>query len=101
MQKYYDMWSKQDDIDYSEAKALPETDIIYAGYTFDGVYSGAAIVVFRKDGKLFENHDFHCSCFGLDNWEPEETSCEAILMRPDAWPGLREALEKMMGEGKI
>jgi hypothetical protein len=90
--KYYDLWTSREDIDYAEARALPEPDIVYAGYTYEDL-SGDAIVVFRKDGKLYENHDCHCSCFGLEHWEPEETSKEAILMRRDDWPGLREAVE--------
>lgn len=95
MGKYYDLWKKQADLDYPEAKELPEESIVYAGYSY-GDWSGDAVVVFSKDGKLYENHDGHCSCNGLENWDPEETSKEAILMRPlDGWPGLREAVEAL------
>lgn len=80
---------------YEDVKAyypdLPsEEDIIYAGYEVDG-YEGSAIVVFQKDGKLFENNDGHCSCNELEDWSPEETSYGALMMR-NGWPGLHEAL---------
>jgi hypothetical protein len=70
---------------------MPEDDIIYAGYTYED-YSGSALVVFKKDGKLYENNDGHCSCYGLEDWRPEETSLDALKMR-QGWPGLQEALE--------
>lgn len=93
--KYFDGWLSKEGVesDYPQVKDLSEDELIYAGYTY-GDYSGDAIVVFKKDGKLFENHDGHCSCYGLENWQPEETSAEAIIARPETkrWEGLREAL---------
>lgn len=89
--KYYDNWKSRGDVDYNEVKAMPEDDIIYAGYTYEA-YSGNAIVVFVKDGKIFENNDGHCSCNGLESWKPEETSIEALRLRK-GWPGLQEALD--------
>lgn len=45
-------------------------------------YSGSAVVIFRRDDKLFEVHGSHCSCMGLEEqWEPEETTIEALRMR--------------------
>ena len=89
--KYYDQWSSRDDVvlDYGENTPLEES-IVYAGYTYED-YNGDALVVFVKDGKLFENNDGHCSYYGLENWSPEETSREALLMR-QGWPGLHEAV---------
>ena len=93
MAKYYDCWEKFEDIDYPEARELGEDQIIYAGYTYES-YSGDALIVFMRDGKLFENNDGHCSCYGLETWEPEETSVEALRERK-GWPGLVEELDKL------
>lgn len=36
----------------------------------------------ERDGKLYENHGGHCSCYGFEGqWEPEETEIEALLRR--------------------
>ena len=77
-------------------EALPAKHaIVYAGYDVDG-YDGEAIIVFKRGGRLFENHDSHCSCMGLESWKPEETTKAAILMRPeDHWPGLHTAVRKV------
>lgn len=64
--------------------------IIIASYTYED-YSGSAFVLFQKEGKLFEVHGSHCSCYGLSEgdysggattqWQPEETSAEAVRHR--------------------
>lgn len=85
--EYYDIWSSRADVVNDYGNNTPsEDELVYAGYTYED-YSGNAIVVFVRDGKWYENHDGHCSCYGLENWSPEETTPEAILMRPaDGWP---------------
>jgi hypothetical protein len=95
MAKYYDQWADRDGVvaDYRE-NTPPETDIVYAGYTED--YSGSALVVFVRDGHVFENNDSHCSCNGLEDWNPELTSVRALRMR-EGWPGLHEALDERFG----
>jgi len=49
-------------------------------------------VLFKRNDKLFEVHGSHCSCHGLSEesysggstqWQPEETTREAILHRLD------------------
>lgn len=61
--------------------ALVGVEIILASYTYED-YSGDAFVLFRKDGQLFEVNGGHCSCYGLEGqWEPEETSVEALRHR--------------------
>lgn len=95
MAKYYDIWSCHDDVkrDYAD---LPDDDnVVYAGYTYED-YSGDALVVYLKDGELYENNDSHCSCYGLECWHPEKTSVEALRMR-QGWPGLQEELDKLEG----
>ena len=58
---------------------LDGAEILLASYTYED-YSGSAYVLFRKDGKLWEVHGSHCSCYGLeeDQWDPEETSLEHL-----------------------
>jgi hypothetical protein len=62
-----------------------------------GSYSGHSLVVYEKDGKLFEVNGGHCSCNGLeDQWEPEETSLAALAMRnlrDDEYGGSADAQE--------
>lgn len=37
------------------------------------------MVVYRRDGKLYEVHGNHCSCYGLEGqWEPEEATVESL-----------------------
>lgn len=72
------------------AAALEGAEVLVASYTYED-YSGDAYVLFRRDGKLWEVHGGHCSCYGLSEsdyygdsttqWQPEETTAEAILAR--------------------
>lgn len=75
---------------YDKEKLTPEqiakydhVDVILASYGTDN-YMGDAYVLFRNknDGKLYENHGSHCSCYGLeDQWGEEETTLESIKLR--------------------
>lgn len=56
----------------AEKAALEGARVIVADYTYEN-YSGSAYVLFERDGKLWEIHGSHCSCYGLEGqWEPEE-----------------------------
>lgn len=66
-------------------------ELIAAVYD-QGSYDGSAFCVWRKDGKLYEASCSHCSCNGLDDFTPEETSAAAMLMRPGLDPKLRLTL---------
>ena len=57
--------------------------ILYAEYDCPS-YEGSAFVLFTtQDGKLFEVNGSHCSCDDFwGQWEPEETTAEAVLARP-------------------
>lgn len=56
-------------------------NVLLASYNYEG-YSGDAFVLFEKDGKLYEVNGSHCSCYGLEGqWEPEETTIEALRHR--------------------
>ena len=87
---YLGEWSSQEDMakDFSRAYGEPLheamlADVVLAAY-WTGSYEGDALVIFRKDGKLFEVHGSHCSCFGLaGQWEPEEVDPEVLLGRLD------------------
>lgn len=59
-----------------------EEEILFASYG-GGAYDGDAIVLFEREGKLFEVHGSHCSCYGLEGqWEPEATTWAALDLRP-------------------
>ena len=57
-----------------------EKEVIFASYGTPS-YEGYAIAVFKHNGVLYEVNDSHCSCHGLENWEPEETTKAALGMR--------------------
>lgn len=85
-------WSCIDDVIGWAPEELRQCEVLYAAYDTRTDYEGYALCIYRKDGKLFEVTCSHCSCNGLDEWEPEETTAEAILMRP----GTPEALKKLL-----
>lgn len=100
MAKYTGGWASRDDIlrdvALSIAEDIPsEDEIIYAGYHAEP-YEGAATIVYRRDGKLWENNDSHCSCMGLEVWKPEETLVEALRKYTGGWgrEGLQQALDE-------
>jgi hypothetical protein len=67
-----------------EGEKWQGVEVLLASYGYEN-YSGDAFVLFQRDGKLFEVNGSHCSCYGLEGqWEPEETSKEALLQRLDA-----------------
>lgn len=81
---YLNDWSSIDGLkaDFKIANAdLEGVEILVASYTYE-YYSGSAYVLFSREGKLFEVHGSHCSCYDLEGqWEPEEADREAILHR--------------------
>lgn len=80
------------DIDISE---LDGCKLIFAAYE-TGDYSGSALILFERDGKLYEVNGSHCSCYGLeDQWSPEETCMEALRMRDLAYYGFDKSLEDL------
>jgi hypothetical protein len=63
------------------ADALEGATVYLAWYGY-GSYDGSSLVIFEKDGKLYEVNGSHCSCYGLETqWKPEETTWEALGMR--------------------
>lgn len=92
--------------DVESSYGLTEGDLdgcqfIIADYTYEN-YSGSSFVLFTENGKLYENHGSHCSCYGLEGqWSPEETSVEELEGRLDRGGlgeyeyVLRQALDKL------
>jgi hypothetical protein len=64
---------------------------ILMGFYETGNWEGYAFVLFERDGKLYEVHGSHCSCYGLeDQWGEEDTTWDALAMRSPSfysWPG--------------
>ena len=53
-------------------------------------WTGSYGELFVKNGKLYENHGSHCSCYGCEGqWSPEETLMSAIARRPDGFMGIK------------
>jgi hypothetical protein len=100
MSEYIQEFSNNEDI-LSNYKASPDAldgctvHLAWYGY---GSYCGQSLVIFEKDGELFEVNGGHCSCNGLEGqWEPEETSWGALKMRKFSgeYDGASEASEKL------
>lgn len=96
---YAGEWEKYEDVVGTYSELPPESMIVYAAYDCQG-YDGSALIVFERDGKLFENNDGHCSCNGLDSWEPEETTPEALMIR-QGWEGLHTAVASVVLERAV
>lgn len=90
---YLNDWDNFDEmvnsfLNYNEKweKEMPDErfdgiEVLLASYGQDN-YCGAAFVLFKKNGILYEVNGSHCSCYGLEGqWEPEETTKEALLHR--------------------
>lgn len=77
--------------------ALDGATVHLAWYGY-GDYCGSSLVIFERNGKLYEVNGSHCSCFGLERqWKPEETSWDALSgydLR-GAYDGSREAHESL------
>jgi hypothetical protein len=84
MKPYVEGFDSNEDIisNYgATSDALDGTTIFLAWYGY-GSYDGQSLVIFEKDGQLYEVNGSHCSCHGLEGqWKPEETSWKALAMR--------------------
>ncbi len=81
---FFGEWDSLDDMkrdwDGLTDEELEGHTILVAVYEEEG-YGGSAFVLSTKDGRLFESHAGHCSCYGLewDGWE--DATPEALRMR--------------------
>ena len=63
------------------ADALSGATVLLAWYGY-GDYCGDSLVIFERDGKLWEVNGSHCSYFELEGqWCPEETTWESLAKR--------------------
>ncbi|MCZ2222476.1 MAG: hypothetical protein LC122_02480 [Chitinophagales bacterium] len=65
---------------YIDESTIKDEEIVYASYDL-GSYDGDSLVIFIRDGKLFEMNSSHCSCNGLEWNEPTITNIEALNKR--------------------
>lgn len=78
--------SNREHFDIAEQFRMDEQElagctILFAAYELDYLQS-QALVVFERKGQLYEVNGSHCSCYDLEGqWEPEETSVEALRHR--------------------
>lgn len=89
---YYGNWDNMQEMcnDFGiKLNEVKNAEILLAYYDNED-YEGYAFVLFKQDGKLYEVNGSHCSCHGLSEssydggntqWEPEETSIEALRLR--------------------
>ncbi len=71
----------EDPVPMAERPEFQGAEILLASYGTPD-YEGYAFVLFRRDGRLYEVNGSHCSCYELEGqWEPEETTAEALLHR--------------------
>lgn len=78
-----------------DVSLLEDCQILFAAYTQEQ-YEGSALVIYLKDGKLYENSGSHCSCYGLEGqWSPEETCMEALKIRDLKYYGFEKNLEEL------
>lgn len=79
--RYHGDWTKFDDIlkEYPLC-GLRDEEVLFACYDGGG-YDGYARILFQRNGTLYEQVESHCSCNGLENWEPEPVTWEQLAMR--------------------
>lgn len=80
----------------AEADFPKKSEIVYARVD-DEAYSSSCHIVWLRDGQFYEWQGGHCSCNGYEvcavdfaDWKPLRTSAEALLMRPELDPDLRD-----------
>ena len=83
-EKYIGDFENKQDVESSFSLGegeLRDAFVLLAWYG-GGCYDGSAFVLFERNGRLYEVNGGHCSCYGLeDQWDPEETSADALLHR--------------------
>jgi hypothetical protein len=86
--------SEEFDVSEEKKEYIKNLDIVCAAYDQES-YSGDAFILFREDGKLYEVNDSHCSCYGLQYFDPEETTKEALMLRGDSYGAFGQYSEEL------
>ena len=101
---YLGEFKNNEDIEKQFYQKIPkDIKILIANYGL-GIYEGDAFVLYEQDNKLFEVNGSHCTCYGLEGqWEPEETSIEALRLiikegTKYQVSGIKEELTKVLDE---
>ncbi|MDE2101752.1 MAG: hypothetical protein KGL39_31185 [Patescibacteria group bacterium] len=98
MSAYLENFSDRKSIEDAYQCEIPaEAEILLAWYGY-GDYCGSSLVIFRRNGELYEVNGGHCSCTGLeDQWEPEKTTTAALRTREfyDHYDGVNEAKRQL------
>ena len=69
-------------------------NILIADYVYAD-WSGSSKVIFERDGKYYEVHGSHCSCYGLEGqWDEEEVFLPALRYRMDNMRYGKDAFDK-------
>lgn len=96
---YFGNFTSKADIAYEfqiDLSSIEDCNILFAAYDNEN-YEGYAMVIFSKDGKLYEVNGSHCSCNGLEEqWSPEETNLEALKLREYRHGDLQVGLDKFL-----
>ena len=71
---------------------LEGAELLYATYE-TGNYEGHSNILYKKDGKFYENYGSHCSCYGLEGqWSPTEVRVEDLEFRVNISDVVKPAL---------
>jgi hypothetical protein len=79
---YLGLFEKLEDVFYEFNEQVDTSvEVLLAWYGQED-WEGDAFVLYRQDGKLYEVHGGHCSCYGLEGqWDPEETDVATLRHR--------------------
>ncbi len=84
MSVYHDLFEGWEDVQREFGMKEPEPEVLFAAYEDDS-YSGEALVVFKRGGKLWTVHGSHCSCYGLEEqWDAEQATPQQLRHMVDA-----------------
>lgn len=100
MDRFFGEFSCRDDVigafDVAPSE-LDGVDVLVASYEFEG-YEGAATVIYRRGGSLFEVYASHCSCYGLEGqWSPERVVAIELVRRFGSDDELARAVRDLVG----
>lgn len=96
-QVFWDLFKNVSSIEeeFEEVGCLENAVVLFAAY-WPGGYCGTALVIFERNGKLYEVNGYHCSCNGLEyQWSPEETSWGALAMRKWDSDASKESIDEL------